>query len=225
MSGITFSIFACLFIITYVIFNHYVNIDQIKLPTLDKLSEMATGSGLIGPDTEAKYLNRNKSRKPEAIPVETLKAEPTFYNFISSSNTQLEFFTLIGIIFNALMQGYVCVNSIYVYLIQNLEDDPFRITTENSDDFEINQKPSESKPTKSIQKQLFEFHQERINRVLGGIAAQKRKEAKLRFKYNQTIKQIYVEISQDKVDKDVQGAAVANASYLRRFFTGATTLL
>ena len=64
-----------------------------------------------------------------------------------------------------------------------------------------------------------------MNRVLGGIAAQKRKEAKLRFKYNQTIKQIYVETSQDKVEKDVQGAAVANSSYLRRFFTGATTLL
>jgi hypothetical protein len=36
---------------------------------------------------------------------------------IVSSSTQLEFFILIGIIFNALMQGYVCVNSIYIFLI------------------------------------------------------------------------------------------------------------
>ena len=36
---------------------------------------------------------------------------------ITSSNTQLEFFTLVGILFNALMQGYVCVNSVYTYLI------------------------------------------------------------------------------------------------------------
>lgn len=120
------------------------------MPTLDKLSEMATGTGLIGPDAEAKDTNRTDTGKPGVISLDTPKAEPTFYNFISSSNTQLEFFTLIGIIFNALMQGYVCVNSIYVYLIQNLEEDPFRITTENSDDFEINQKPSESAPTKSI---------------------------------------------------------------------------
>lgn len=44
-------------------------------------------------------------------------------NLISSSTTQLEFFTLFGIIFNALMQGYVCVNSIYIYLIQDIEAD------------------------------------------------------------------------------------------------------
>ncbi len=33
----------------------------------------------------------------------------------------MEFLTLTGIIFNALMQGYVCANSIYVYLIENIE--------------------------------------------------------------------------------------------------------
>ena len=43
------------------------------------------------------------------------------FELVSSQNTQLEFFTLIGVIFSALMQGYVCVNSIYVFLIQKLE--------------------------------------------------------------------------------------------------------
>jgi len=33
----------------------------------------------------------------------------------------MEFLTLTGIICNALMQGYVCANSIYVFLIENLE--------------------------------------------------------------------------------------------------------
>jgi hypothetical protein len=41
--GIMFVIFACLFIITYVIFNHYINIDQIKLPSVASLSSL-TGS-------------------------------------------------------------------------------------------------------------------------------------------------------------------------------------
>ena len=35
----------------------------------------------------------------------------------------MEFLTLTGIIFNALMQGYVCANSIYVYLIENIENE------------------------------------------------------------------------------------------------------
>jgi hypothetical protein len=42
---------------------------------------------------------------------------------------QLEFLTLTGIIFNGLMSGYVCANSIYVYLIENIETAPLDIST------------------------------------------------------------------------------------------------
>lgn len=38
-------------------------------------------------------------------------------------SAQMEFLTLTGIILNALMQGYVCSNSIYVFLIENIEKD------------------------------------------------------------------------------------------------------
>ena len=78
ITGIIFCVFAILFIITYIIFNKYVDINL----------------GLDG------------LQKPKSIS-----------HLIVSSSTQLEFFILIGIIFNALMQGYVCVNSIYIFLI------------------------------------------------------------------------------------------------------------
>ena len=42
--------------------------------------------------------------------------------------SQLEFLTLTGVIFNALMQGYICANSIYVYLIQNIENEPLDLS-------------------------------------------------------------------------------------------------
>ena len=124
--GFMFAIFACLFIITYVIFNHYINIDQIKLPTLDTLSDL----GLASKDETNTVDSTSKGH-----------VKPSFFSFISSSSTQLEFFTLIGIIFNALMQGYVCVNSIYVYLLQDLEQDPsgfYQRGNAVEDDFEIN---------------------------------------------------------------------------------------
>ena len=38
-------------------------------------------------------------------------------------SAQIEFLTLTGIIFNALMQGYVCSNSVHVYLVENIEYD------------------------------------------------------------------------------------------------------
>jgi hypothetical protein len=41
---------------------------------------------------------------------------------LTSSKAQLEFFTLLGIILNGLMQGYVTSNTIYVFLIENLEE-------------------------------------------------------------------------------------------------------
>jgi len=42
---------------------------------------------------------------------------------------QLQFLTLTGIIFNGLMSGYVCANSIFVYLIENIETAPLDIST------------------------------------------------------------------------------------------------
>ena len=41
-----------------------------------------------------------------------------------SMQSQLEFLTLTGVIFNALMQGYVCVNTIYQFLIENIYQSP-----------------------------------------------------------------------------------------------------
>jgi len=47
-----------------------------------------------------------------------------FLFIFTSVQSQLEFLTLTGIIFGALMQGYICANSIYVYLIENIETEP-----------------------------------------------------------------------------------------------------
>lgn len=41
---------------------------------------------------------------------------------LTSSSAQLEFLTLMGIIVNGVMQGYATSNTIYVFLIENLED-------------------------------------------------------------------------------------------------------
>ena len=87
-----------LFVITYFIFNQHVNLHQ-------KLMDL--------PDTiRTKY---DKGIHAEHVSVLSL---------ITSSNTQLEFFTLIGIIFNAIMQGYVAVNSIYTFLVQDITVPP-----------------------------------------------------------------------------------------------------
>ena len=52
----------------------------------------------------------------------------SFATIFSSMQSQLEFLTLTGVIFNALMQGYICANSIYVYLIQNIENEPLDLS-------------------------------------------------------------------------------------------------
>lgn len=39
-----------------------------------------------------------------------------------STSAQLEFLTLLGIIINGVMQGYVTANTIYVFLIENVLD-------------------------------------------------------------------------------------------------------
>jgi len=87
--GFIFVIFACLFIITYVIFNHYINIDQIKLPSLDTLSSL-TGSEEATSE-EAAELNKNVTSSNAFAELMDksigAKKEPSFFNFISSSNT------------------------------------------------------------------------------------------------------------------------------------------
>lgn len=77
----------------------------------------------------------------------------SFFNkmidMMKSTNSQLEFLTLIGIILNAFMQGYVCANHIYVYLIQDIERNPNSI--ELDDTYKGN---------------LYEYHAQRIHNVL-----------------------------------------------------------
>ena len=83
--GIMFVIFACLFIITYVIFNHYINIDQIKLPSLDTLSSLTGSEGATS--KESAQLNQNGTTPDAFADHWGAKKEPSFFNFISSSNT------------------------------------------------------------------------------------------------------------------------------------------
>ena len=42
-------------------------------------------------------------------------------NILISSSSRLEFLTLCGIILNGFMQGYVCSNTIYTYIFENLD--------------------------------------------------------------------------------------------------------
>lgn len=100
--------------------------------------------------------------------------------------------TLTGVIFNALMQGYVGANSIYVYLIENIENEPLdfshsafvepkqiadcessgiqtQATLEARHDNELTQSVNQARG----------FHQARMHSVLTNIAEQKRKQLKL----------------------------------------------
>ncbi|CDW72071.1 UNKNOWN [Stylonychia lemnae] len=80
-----------------------------------------------------------------------------------SSNAQLEFLTLIGIIMNAFMQGYVCTNTIYVYFIEDIYQMPSGTNCEGG------------------KSQQFEFHQQRIQNTLDQIAYYKKKQLKMQF--------------------------------------------
>jgi hypothetical protein len=40
---------------------------------------------------------------------------------LMSTSAQIEFFTVIGIILNSIMQGYATANTIYVFLLEDLE--------------------------------------------------------------------------------------------------------
>lgn len=69
----------------------------------------------------------------------------SFYGLISSSTTQLEFFTLIGVIFNAFMQGFIAVNSIYTFLLQDITVPPAVPEDLVEDDEESNKGKSKDK--------------------------------------------------------------------------------
>lgn len=43
------------------------------------------------------------------------------WNIVKSTNSQLEFLTLLGIIMNGIMQGYVTSNTVYRFLVENIE--------------------------------------------------------------------------------------------------------
>jgi uncharacterized membrane protein len=91
------------------------------------------------------------------------------------------------------MQGYVCVNSIYVYLIQNLEKEPQGIKNETESqevglDFEISTNPQKSED--NLVNKLFVFHQQRINRILSEISQQKRKQLKLKYEHKKILAKI-----------------------------------
>ena len=166
LTGVMFAFFASLFIVTYFIFNKYINITQIKQTIVDGVNGVQ--------DVGVMSSNATASASPQQ-PRKIIR----LFNFISSSNTQLEFFTIIGILFNALMQGYVCVNSIYVYLIQNLEQNPNLGAMQQPQ--EVLSKKVQEEPASLSS---FEFHQRRITRILDGISFQKQNRAKLVQKFN-----------------------------------------
>jgi hypothetical protein len=85
------------------------------------MSQVTTQLGLQGSDDEPdKTLHQRVD--------DYLALISGLLSFYASMEDQLEFLTLTGIIFNALMSGYVCANSIYVYLIENIETAPLDIS-------------------------------------------------------------------------------------------------
>jgi hypothetical protein len=114
LTGIFFCCFFLIFIVDAFIFNTYI-----KAPTISQV-----GSSL--------GLNSNSASADKTLHEtvdEYLATISGVLSFYASTEEQLEFLTLTGLIFNALMQGYVCVNSIFVYLIENIETAPLDIST------------------------------------------------------------------------------------------------
>ena len=82
--------------------------------------------------------------------------------------------TLTGIIFNGMMQGYVGANSIFVYLIENIENEPFDHSGSvysKVDDFEAGSSGGAE-----------QFHKARMASVLFKIAELKRKQLRLKYR-------------------------------------------
>jgi len=80
-----------------------------------------------------------------------------------SSNAQLEFLTLLGIILNGLMQGYVTANTVYVSFIENIER-KLRIACGVGEEYE---------------KRYFKIHAERIHNTIEHLTYYKRKKIKI----------------------------------------------
>lgn len=78
------------------------------------------------------------------------------YDLFKSGKSQLELLTLIGILLNGFMQGYVCSNHIYTYYIENLEANPYgnsQINDYSNDAYDENGS-------------LYEYHVKRIHHTL-----------------------------------------------------------
>ena len=113
LTGIFFCCFFLIFIVDAFIFNTYI-----KAPTI---TQVGSSLGLNSSTASAeKTLHETVDDY-----LTTISGVLSFY---ASTEDQLEFLTLTGLIFNALMQGYVCVNSIFVYLIENIETAPLDIS-------------------------------------------------------------------------------------------------
>ena len=94
--------------------------------------------------------------------------ETRFWDILLSTNKQLECLTLLGIILNGLMQGYVTSNTVYVFLIENIEDKLLASCGLKTDNTEI---PSDNR--------LYEYHADRIHSTLESIAGYKRRQLKI----------------------------------------------
>ena len=91
------------------------------------------------------------------------------YDMFKSNKSQLEFLTLVGILLNGFMQGYVCSKHIYTFFIENLDTNPYS----NS---QINDYSNDSYDEKGS---LYEYHVKRIHHVLDQVGYTKKKILKL----------------------------------------------
>jgi len=78
----------------------------------------------------------------------------TLYKIVKSTNSQLEFLTLLGIILNGVMTGYVTQNTIYRFLVVNAEKKLYAACGTT--------KASEAGETSWKDARLFQFHSERM---------------------------------------------------------------
>lgn len=101
---------------------------------------------------------------------------------------------MLGIILNGMMQGYVTANTIYVFLIENIEE---------KINISCGIKPGEEKNPD----RLFEYHSEKIQGTLDQIAFYSRKKAKLEYE----LRQAQAEIEQEKTESSQSlGSMVVN---------------
>ena len=69
-------------------------------------------------------------------PVSKLKIIDKLWRILTSTNAQLEFLTLLGIIINGIMQGYVTSNTIYRFLLENIEQKMYQSCGLNKEDYQ-----------------------------------------------------------------------------------------